>query len=103
MRRYTMKTVIGVAIALALALSVVPAMAEDTFQAFSNMPAGEQELLTPLSDAQLAAVEGGLEIEIVDVCTICTNIADVAQANVNTSAFSKVRQKNVAVVKQEIN
>jgi hypothetical protein len=98
MRRYTMKNVIGVAIALALALSVVPAIAEeDTFQAFSNMPAGEQELLTPLSDAQLATIEGS------DVCIACTNAAAVYQANVNSSLFSKVRQTNVAVVKQEIN
>jgi hypothetical protein len=97
MRRYTMKTVIGVAVALALALSVVPAMAEDTFQAFSNMPAGEQERLTPLSDAQLATIEGS------DVCVGCTNAAAVYQANVNSSLFSRVRQTNVAVVKQEIN
>jgi hypothetical protein len=100
MRRYTMKTVIGVAIALALALSVVPAIAEeDTFQAFSNMPAGEQGLLTALSDEQLAVIEG----EGVNICTFCSNYAAVYQANVNTSAFSKVRQRNVAVVKQEIN
>jgi hypothetical protein len=38
-----------------------------------------------------------------NVCTFCSNNAWVAQANVNTSAFSKVRQTNVAVVEQEIN
>jgi hypothetical protein len=93
-----MKTVIGVAIALALALSVVPAIAEENaFQAFSNMPAGEQGLLTPLSDEQLAAVEG----EGVEVCTICTNVAEVYQANVNLGGIAF--QSNVAVVKQEIN
>jgi hypothetical protein len=97
MRRYTMKTVIGVAIALALALSVVPAIAEEnTFQAFSNMPAGEQGLLTPLSDEQLAAVEG----EGVEICTFCANVAEVYQANVN---FGIASQTNLAVVNQEIN
>ena len=96
-----MKTVIGVAIALALALSVVPAIAEeDTFQAFSNMPAGEQGLLTPLSDEQLATIEGeGWG----DACAFCSNYAAVYQANINSSAFSKVRQRNFAKVEQEIN
>jgi hypothetical protein len=37
------------------------------------------------------------------VCIVCTNIADFAQVNANTSAFSKVRQTNVAVVRQENN
>jgi hypothetical protein len=98
MRRHTMKTVIGVAIALALALSVVPAIAEeDTFQAFSSMPAGEQGLLTPLSDEQLATIEGeGWG----DTCTFCSNYAAVYQANVN---YGFASQRNVAVVKQEIN
>ena len=93
-----MKTVIGVAIALALALSVVPAIAEeDTFQALSTMPAGEQGLLTPLSDEQLATIEGeGWG----DRCTFCSNYAAVYQANVN---YGFAKQRNVAVVKQEIN
>jgi hypothetical protein len=94
-----MKTVISVGIALALMLSVAPAMAgdTDTFQAFSKMAAGEQEILMPLSDEQLATIEGE------DVCIGCANIAAVRQANVNLSSFSRVRQRNVAVVKQEIN
>jgi hypothetical protein len=37
------------------------------------------------------------------VCIVCTNVADIAQVNLNTSAFSKVKQRNVAVVEQEIN
>jgi hypothetical protein len=56
-----------------------------------------------LSSAEMDKVTAGLRIKIVDVCTVCTNIADVAQANVNTSVLSKVRQRNVAVVEQEIN
>jgi hypothetical protein len=53
-----MKTVISLTVALALVLSVVPAIAGDTFRALSSMPAGEQGILTPLSDEQLAAIEG---------------------------------------------
>jgi hypothetical protein len=55
-----------------------------------------------LSSAQMDKVTAG-GFSIVDVCEVCTNIAYVAQANVNTSASSWVKQKNVAVVKQEIN
>jgi hypothetical protein len=54
-----MKTVISLAAVLALALSAVPATAGDMFQALSLIPAGEQAGFTPLTDDQLAAVEGG--------------------------------------------
>ena len=98
-----MKTVISVAVALALVLSVVPAIAGDTFRALSTMPAGEQEILTPLSDEQLATIEG----EGAEVCTFCaqyaTNYSDIDQANVNVSAFSRVDQSNSAYVRQSIN
>jgi len=97
-----MKTVISASIALALMLSVVPAMAgdTDTFQAFSKMAAGEQERLTSLGDEQLATIEGA------DVCTFCsqyaTNYSDIYQANVNVSSFSRVEQENSARVYQSI-
>ena len=42
-----MKTVLGVVLAFALALSVMPAGASDTFYAFSTLPAVEQARLTP--------------------------------------------------------
>jgi hypothetical protein len=95
-----MKSVISAAaVALALVLSVVPAIADDTFQAFSQMPVGERELVTPLSDGQLATIEGeGWG----DFCKFCSNYAAVYQANVNYGG-KRVRQTNVAVVKQEIN
>jgi hypothetical protein len=93
-----MKTVISAAVALALVLSVVPAIAGDTFQALSSMPAGEQGLLTPLSDEQLATIEGeGWG----DTCTFCSNYAAVYQANINYGDYTY--QSNFAVVKQEIN
>jgi hypothetical protein len=53
-----MKTVIGLAAALALTLSAVPATAGDMFQALSAIPAGERARLSPLTDDQLAAIEG---------------------------------------------
>jgi len=53
-----MKRVVGLALAFALALSTVPAIAEDTFHAFSTMPAAVRTSLAPLPDAQLATVEG---------------------------------------------
>jgi len=100
-----MKTVISVGIALALMLSVAPAMAgdTDTFKAFSKMAVGgEQALLTPLSDEQLATIEG----EGAEVCTFCsqyaTNYSDIYQANVNVSSFSFVDQSNSARVRQSI-
>jgi hypothetical protein len=97
-----MKTAIGIALAFALALSVVPAGAYDSFHALSTLPAVEQASLTPLPDDQLATVEGG-QLTIGDVCLICANIAEIAQANVNTSAASVVYQRNSARVRQEIN
>jgi hypothetical protein len=53
-----MKTVMGLAAALALMLSTVPATAGAMFHAVSALPAGERARLTPLDDGQLAAVEG---------------------------------------------
>jgi hypothetical protein len=93
-----MKIVISVAIALALALSVVPAMAEDTFQAFGKMSTGEQKFVTPLTDEQLAAIEG----EAVKVCIDCTNVARVRQTNVAIKSF-KTYQSNASLVFQSNN
>jgi hypothetical protein len=101
-----MKTVISVGIALALMLSVVPAMAgdTDTFQAFSKMAVwGEQELLTPLSDGQLATIEGAAFKKHDRHGTKCcgdvgVNIADIDQTNLNIGGFAY--QSNLAVVSQ---
>jgi hypothetical protein len=99
-----MKTVISVGIAVALMLSVTPAMAggTETFQAFSKMAAAEQARLTPLSDEQLVVIEG----EGSNVCTFCSqsaaNYSSIYQANVNFSSFSFVEQENNARVRQSI-
>jgi hypothetical protein len=81
-----MKPVIGLVLALALTLSVVPAVASDTFHALTSLPAMEQASLTPLSDDQLAAVEGARRILVIvqvavqnqiNVCAVCRNVAQV--------------------------
>jgi hypothetical protein len=90
----------------AVSVPVVPAFASDLtlsqepaqFQALSSLPDSRRDQLTAMTDEQLAAIEGAL-----DICVVCVNAAVINQANVNTSAFSKVRQRNSARVRQTIN
>ena len=94
-----MKIAIGLALALALALFSVPATAGDTFHALSST---DQTSLTPLSDEQLAAVEGARGVRVTEICFICVQAAEVTQLNLAIgSAF--VDQENEAEVEQEIN
>jgi hypothetical protein len=84
-----------------------------TFQAFSNLSATEREALTPLTDKELATIEGSF---FDDVCIVCLNIATVEQANVaiqDADAFSifggrneaenSARQSNYSRIYQSIN
>jgi hypothetical protein len=94
-----MKKYLGLALVVALVVSVVPALAGESFHALSRLPAGEQAALTPLPDAQLASIEGtGDDVE---VCIVCLNIAVVTQVNVAVGKY--IDQVNAAVVVQEIN
>ena len=85
-----MKFILGVVLALSLTLSVVPAIAEDSFQALSKMPATDRALLTPLSDDQLASIEGarlspvniGINVAITPQFNVCVQCTAVTQANV---------------------
>ena len=122
-----MKKFTSIAIAFLLALSVVPAMAADqtnspmesttsqavdqapaTFQAFSNLSATEREALTPLTETELATIEGSF---LDDICVVCLNIAIVEQTNAAaqsaTSVFGEAenlaRQSNYSSVRQDIN
>jgi hypothetical protein len=124
-----MKTFTSIAIAFLLALSVVPAMAADqtnsimesttsqavdkapaTFQAFSNLSATEREALAPLTDTELAAIEGSF---LDDICVVCLNIAIVEQTNAaaqsatNLGAFGEAensaRQSNYSSIRQDNN
>ena len=116
-----MKKFTSIAIAFVLALSVVPAMAADqtddqvpaTFQAFRNLPATEREALTPLTDKELAAIEGSF---FDNVCIVCLNLAEVTQVNValqdadtfsifggRNEAENSARQSNYSSIRQEIN
>ena len=114
-----MKKFTSIAIAFLLVLSVIPAMAGEqtgsdkepgqsqavdqapvTFQAFNKLSATERQALTPLTDKELAAIEGS-SVDV-DVCVGCVNVAVVIQLNL--ALFSKdVDQVNAAVVRQEIN
>ena len=102
-----MTRVIGAVMAVALLVSVAPVAAGDSFQALSRVPAG----LTPLDDAQLAAVEGGYGF---DFCVACTNVAEIKQFQfaVNDASYSvvafgdieqEIEQEQEAEVEQEIN
>jgi hypothetical protein len=125
-----MKTFMSMVMAFFLVLAVVPAMAADqagsdrepvtapaldqaplTFQALSKLPATEREALTPLTDTELAVIEGSF-----DVCLVCLNIAVVNQTNIaiaagigvgvfgNGSGIGAVgEQINAAAVGQSIN
>ena len=122
-----MKTFTSIAIACLLALAVVPAMAADqtnspmesttsqavdtapaTFQAFSKLSATEREALTPLTDKELATIEGSF---LDDICAVCLNIANVEQTNAAAQtaiatfgeAENSARQSNYSSVRQEIN
>ena len=53
-----MKRLIGAALVLTLILPAVPVLAGDTFHALSRLPATAQASLTPMDEAQLAAIEG---------------------------------------------
>jgi hypothetical protein len=95
-----MKTFTSMVMAFFLVLAVVPAMAADqagsdrepvtsqaldqaplTFQALSTLPATEREALTPLTDTELAVIEGSS-----DVCIICLNAALIPQTNAALAA-----------------
>jgi hypothetical protein len=101
-----MKRLIGAVMAVALLVSVAPVVAGDSFQALSRLPAG----LSPLDDAQLAAVEGGWGY---DFCVDCTNVAEIKQfqfaVNDNSNFVSigdveqEIEQEQEVEVEQSIN
>ena len=117
-----MKKFTSIAIACLLVLSVIPAMAADQtggtnepvmsqavdtapvpFQALSKLSATERKDLTPLTDTELAAVEGSFFI-IVAACSgsfvSCSNSASVYQRISIGGGNSQVGASNVAPVGQ---
>jgi hypothetical protein len=97
-----MKTATSVVLAFALALSVVPAIANDTFHAFSSLPAVEQTGLTPLSDDQLAAVEGAaVPRPLILIINTSVNVAVLPQINVCV-VCEDVVQTNIGVIAQVV-
>jgi hypothetical protein len=102
--RPAMRIIIGVVLALSLMLSVVPAIADDTFQAFSQISAEDRARLTPLGDDQLASIEGarhrttfknapiniGINVAVTPQLNICALCRDVTQ--VNAAAISQTNR-----------
>jgi hypothetical protein len=76
-----MKRLIGAALVLTLILPVAPVLAGDTFHALSRLPATAQASLTPLDEAQLAAIEGGL--------------VGVSQANIATVTVTQSNESSI--------
>jgi hypothetical protein len=101
-----MKHLVLVVFALAVALSVVPAMAGDksvsgtepaALQALSKMPAPERTALTMMTDNELASVEGArYEFKI------NKNVAKIKQLNVCAACLGVI-QSNGALVHQQNN
>ena len=74
-----MRKQLRLAMVFALVVSVVPALAGESFHALSRLPA-----LAPLPDAQLATIEGGdgQDGQGIDVCRVCSILATVTRGNV---------------------
>ena len=96
-----MKRVISIAVLLSLVLSIVPAIADDTFQAFNKMPATDRAFLTPLSDDQLASIEGarGGITDTLSPINIGANVAIITQLNI-CALCAGVEQVNPAAIRQ---
>src|SRR5262245_1972148 len=93
-----MKKLTNIALAFLLVLSVIPAMAGDqagsnseqggpTFQAFGNLPATQLKALTPLTETELASIEGGATCNASGIGAVatCLNLAVITQTNVCAS------------------
>jgi hypothetical protein len=86
-----MTRLIGTVMAVALLVSVAPVLAGDTFHALSRLPATAQASLTPMDEAQLAAIEGGLVSQ--------SNVSTVMVTQTNTaSGAGPITQSNTATV-----
>lgn len=88
-----MKKVIMAVLALSLMLSVIPAMAETTSQTPALQAMSNLSTVVPMTDQQLASVEGEgyfqlniariRQANVFCVVAICNNTAVVVQTNVN--------------------
>ena len=119
-----MKQFTSIAIAFLLVLSVLPAMAGDqtssqavdqtvdkatvSFQAFSKLSDTERQSLAPLTETELASIEGASGGG--EACIACFNLARITQTNIaaqSATAFgdaaNSARQSNYSSVRQEIN
>src|SRR5262245_43540036 len=119
-----MKKFTSIAIACLLVLSVIPAMAADQtggtnepvmsqavdtapvpFQALSKLSATERKDLAPLTDTELAAVEGhGFFFIVVKSCSgfgvSCSNSASIYQRISIGGSNGQVQASNTALISQ---
>jgi len=114
-----MKKFTSIAIAFLLVLSVVPVMAGDqtgsdrepvtaqvvdkaplSFQAFSKLAATERQDLVPLTDKELASIEGEGFFANCNIA-ICANVAVVSQSNEATFVY-RATQINATAINQNI-
>jgi hypothetical protein len=101
MRRFI---ALALVLGFALVLPIGPAFADDLsigqapaqFHALTGLLDGKRVAPVPMTDEQLAAVEG------MAFCFACVNSAHIHQANVSVLSLG-VYQSNVALVGQSIN
>jgi hypothetical protein len=91
-----MTRLIGAVMAVAMLVSVATVLAGDTFHALSRLPTTAQASLTPMDEAQLAAIEGAQ----VGVMQSNTSIVNVTQSNsITGSGAGPVVQQNYSYVR----
>ena len=96
-----MKQLMGAVLVLTLILPVAPVLAGDTFRAFSRLPATVQASLTPMNEAQLAAIKGG-QISQSNASTVLvtqTNTGGAGPSNQSNTSTVNVTQSNIANVR----
>jgi hypothetical protein len=98
----TMKRLIGAALVVTLILPVAPVLAGDTFHALSRLPAMAQVSLTPIDEAQLAAIKGG-QISQSNASTVRVTQTNTASGagpiNQSNTSTVIVTQRNAATVR----
>jgi phenylpropionate dioxygenase-like ring-hydroxylating dioxygenase large terminal subunit len=95
-----MRKYLGLAMVFALVVSVVPALAGESFHALSQLPAGEQAALTPLPDAQLATIAGTGGAAVTQVNGAVGNF--IVQLQVNGAIGDFIDQLHAAFVHHDI-
>jgi hypothetical protein len=92
-----MKRLVSAVLMLTLILLVVPVQAGDTFHALSHLPATSQASLTPMDEAQLAAIEGG-QREVTQSNIVIVTVTQSNSISITGSGDVSVIQSNSSSV-----